>query len=110
MKSSMDGEKRKDYPLQSIIALDVSGSMGASLSANGSSSRLELAKNAIRMFNEKLRPDDSLGLLTFHTAADVAYPLTTKSDLDPQLFEKNLQKIQANGGTRIESVFHQALS
>lgn len=110
MKSSMDGEKRKGYPLQTIIGLDVSGSMGAPLSARGQSSRLELAKNAIRMFNEKLAPQDSLGLLTFHTEADVVYPLTIKSETNQAELEKKLQNIKAGGGTRIESVFHQSLS
>jgi hypothetical protein len=73
LKSSTDGQVRT-RPLNLVIALDVSGSMEGPLkhsmgSHNAENSRTALAKKAILMLIEKLKPNDVFSLVIFHTAA-----------------------------------------
>ena len=67
VKGKSDGEPRDDRLLNSVIILDVSGSMGGKLTKlNKEKSRLDLAKDAIKMFISKLRDTDSVGIVTFN--------------------------------------------
>lgn len=65
-----------------MIVLDISGSMGGRLSNKPSEvqkSRLDLSKEAIKMFVSKLREDDAFGLILFNNRAQTFLPLTRKS-------------------------------
>ncbi len=61
-------------PLSVLLAVDISGSM---LYAG----KLEAARAAARAFVEGLRPEDQVGLLTFHTEIDYPQPLTADREL-----------------------------
>ena len=61
-------------PLSVLLAVDISGSM---LYAG----KLEAARAAARVFVEGLRPEDQVGLLTFHTEIDYPQPLTADREL-----------------------------
>ena len=53
-------------PLQLVVVLDISGSMDWKLShRKNSAKRLSLAKQAIKLLYEKLRPNDLFSLVTF---------------------------------------------
>ncbi len=58
--------------------------MGGRLEArsNIQKTRLELSKEAIKMFVSKLRPTDSFGLVTFDTSGYVVVNAMKKSELD----------------------------
>ena len=61
-------------PLTVLLAMDISGSM---LYVG----KLEAAKTAAKVFVKQLRPNDKVGLLTFHTEIDYPQPITTDREL-----------------------------
>lgn len=69
VKGSKDGADRDERPLNSLICLDISSSMRGGLGPYNNSdkkSRLWLSVEAIKMFISKLRPTDSVGVITFN--------------------------------------------
>lgn len=91
-----------------MICLDISGSMscrlGENLMSGTNESRLSLSLEAIKMLISKLKPNDSLGMVTFNTFASVIFESTFKKTLTSEIFER-LDKISANGGTNIMNGF-----
>jgi len=67
--------------LNAVIVLDISGSMGGSLTSKGDGNRLELAKEAILMFFSKLRKNDAFGLVVFNNSAKTLIPLQAVSKI-----------------------------
>lgn len=61
----------RDRNINACIVLDISGSMNSELnySKPTGKTRLMLAKDAIWMFFEKLKPNDIFSLVVFHTEA-----------------------------------------
>ena len=74
-KGSKDGEDRDNRILNSMIILDISGSMGSGLTSSGEGCRIELAKEAILMFVSKLRPNDAFGLVVFNNSGKTVIPI-----------------------------------
>ena len=109
MKSSRDGADRDATPINALICLDISGSMGSGLGHNAKSnmSRLKLSVEAIKMFVSKLRGDDSVGLVVFDTKADTVFPPTRKSEIGNEVFEM-LDGIRTRGGTTIRAGFERS--
>jgi uncharacterized protein with von Willebrand factor type A (vWA) domain len=111
VKGCKDGADRDERPLNSLICLDISGSMGGGLGLynhGNFKSRLWLSVEAIKMFISKLRPTDSVGVITFNTQAQIILEPTYKSSLPENFFDR-LDKIKANGGTTIKSGFETAV-
>lgn len=111
LKGERDGKDRDHRRLNSIICLDISGSMGGPLSAvqeKQRRTRLELSVEAMRMFVSKLRPDDAVGIVVFDTEAETILPVTMKKDLTQGLYEE-LAKIRTRGGTTIRRGFERSL-
>ena len=84
VKGCKDGADRDERPLNSLICLDISGSMGSGLGSynyENFKSRLWLSVEAIKMFISKLRPTDSVGVITFNTQAQIILEPTYKSRL-----------------------------
>lgn len=81
LKSSRDGADRDERPINSLICLDISGSMGVGLGENSKTnlSRLKLSVEAIKMFISKLRPNDSVGLVTFNNKGQIIFEPVFKS-------------------------------
>lgn len=81
MKGCKDGADRDERRLNSIICLDISGSMGGGLGpySKNSKTRLELSIEAIKMFISKLRPNDGVGLITFNNNANIIFEPMLKS-------------------------------
>jgi Mg-chelatase subunit ChlD len=82
MKGKQDGEDRDARSLNVLICLDISGSMGGGLGSidySHHTSRLDLSKEAIKMFISKLRPNDAIGMITFNDKAQVIFEVTLKS-------------------------------
>jgi hypothetical protein len=106
LKSSRDGADRDETPINALICLDISGSMGGGLGSNQKSflSRLKLSVEAIKMFISKLRPNDSVGLTTFNNSGQVVFAPTYKRDL-PESVYTQLNSITSGGGTTIRSGF-----
>ena len=107
-KGSKDGQDRDDRVLNSVIILDISGSMGGPLNSRGQGNRLELAKEAILMFFSKLRPTDAFGLVTFNNQGHILIPTAPKASLDMEHVAATVRAIQTNGGTTLMSGFDTA--
>lgn len=100
-KGNKDGEDRDERPLNSVIILDISGSMGGYLNSKREGNRLELAKEAIIMFFSKLRPDDSFGLVTFNNQAKCLIPVQKKATIEMEAVTSIVRGISACGGTTL---------
>lgn len=106
LKSSRDGADRDDTPINALISLDISGSMGGGLGEDRKSnqSRLQLSIEAIKMFISKLRPNDSVGLTTFNTQGQIVFLPTYKKNLSNDVYNQ-IDAIRTNGGTVVRSGF-----
>ena len=104
VKSSKDGADRDATPINALICLDISGSMGCGMPGMSKGSRLTLSIEAIKMFIGKLRPDDSVGLVMFDNRADVVFPPTRKSEISERVYQQ-LETIKTRGGTTIREGF-----
>ncbi len=104
-KGSKDGEDRDDRVLNAVIVLDISGSMGGSLTSSGTGNRLELAKEAILMFLSKMRPNDAFGLVVFNNQAKTLIPLQRVSAINIEAVSAKLKEVHAGGGTTLITGF-----
>ena len=108
LKGSSDGQPRDSRVLNSVIVLDISGSMSGQLTRKaqeGAPSRLALAKEAISMFYGKLRDSDCFGLVVFDTSAKILVPCTRKGQLDAEHVFSTINQIHTQGGTNLRCGF-----
>jgi Mg-chelatase subunit ChlD len=77
---------------------------GLGVSKGKFQSRLTLSLEAIKMFISKLRPTDSVGLITFDDEAYVIFEPTLRENISDNIFDE-LDKIKTKGGTTIRSGF-----
>ncbi len=82
--------------------------MGSGLTYKSTTSRLELAKTAIKLSLDKLRPDDFFSLVIFNNEAKTIFPLTKVELLNKKEAVTKIDSIQTNGGTTILSGFKEA--
>ncbi|MFT3732327.1 MAG: VWA domain-containing protein [Hyphomicrobium sp.] len=83
--------KRAERPRANLVfLLDVSGSME-------SDDRLPLVKNALRMFVDQLRPDDTVGIVTYASGSGIALEPTKIGD--KQKILAAIDKLDAGGST-----------
>jgi len=79
VKGKADGQDREDdVRLNLVICLDVSGSMGGGLGTTNNSNqqhknRLQLSIEAVKMLISKLKPNDSIGMVTFNNSGHVVF-------------------------------------
>lgn len=107
-KGNKDGEDRDHRILNSVICLDISGSMGSGLTRTGEGHRMTLAKEAIKMFFSKLRPTDSFGLVVFNNKGQTLIPCRQRSELIPDEVFKIIDSAQPGGGTTLSTGFDES--
>jgi len=95
--------------LNLVVCLDISGSMGCGLGngyfyADNQQTRLALSIEAVKMLMEKLKPNDSIGMVVFDTSAETVFEMTLKKNLTSEIFER-LSNIRKRGGTTIINGF-----
>ena len=88
-------------PLNLVLALDISGSMGSSLS--GAKSKLSVTKEAILAVTKQLRDDDYFSFLIFNTSATIIIELTKWSEIDEIQLSKTINRLKPNGGTSLRN-------
>lgn len=103
LKSCHDGRPRDGTPIDMVIVLDVSGSMGGGLGGSSQRSRLELAKEALEGLLAKLQSGDRFGLATFTNVGTVIQPLQFVEDLDHDAVSASIHQLHAGGGTTLEA-------
>jgi len=109
LKSSKDGQQRT-VPIHAVLVLDISGSMGGQLSRNSSSgvNRLDLSRQAIKLFFKKLNAQDVFSLVTFSDDARTLIPSTFVSDLDKEAVFAIIDQEFKMGGTVLKAGFLEA--
>ncbi|MFJ6938254.1 VWA domain-containing protein [Streptomyces sp. NPDC101132] len=80
-------------PVNLVFVVDVSGSMAGA--------KLDMVKAALREVHRRLRPADSLGIVTFATEVATLLPGTRKADLPAERFAELVTGMTAGGGTDI---------
>ncbi|KAF7067059.1 hypothetical protein CFC21_072978 [Triticum aestivum] len=87
-------------PLDLVMVLDVSGSMGGR--------KLALLKQAVGFVVDKLGPHDRLSLVSFSCDARRLTRLTRMSDAGRALTERTVESLAAGGGTNIKEGLREA--
>ena len=107
-------------PLNLVIVLDISGSMGSSFNhyyydgVNGKQntssnqkasikSKMEVASNSVVSLLKHLNPSDRFGLVLFNNSALLAKPLSLVGQTDMSAISDHILEIQHNGGTNMHS-------
>eukprot|EP00178_Gracilaria_changii_P008712 TRINITY_DN26179_c0_g1_i2.p1 TRINITY_DN26179_c0_g1~~TRINITY_DN26179_c0_g1_i2.p1 ORF type:complete len:100 (-),score=7.70 TRINITY_DN26179_c0_g1_i2:824-1123(-) len=70
-------------------------------------SRLSLSIEAVKMLISKLKPNDSIAMVTFNNQANTIFECTFKKDIDSDIFAR-MDQISAGGGTNIINGFHRS--
>ena len=118
-------------PLNLVVVLDISGSMGSSfdtyyydstgqrrdlqsepLNANAdwSKTKMAIAREVVAsMIANNLRDDDYVGMVLFDDAGYVAHQITSVCDLDLDYFVSETLQIEARGGTNFEAGYKTAV-
>lgn len=81
-------------PVNFVFVVDTSSSMDGE--------KLDTVKSALQEIYERLRPSDSLGIVTFATDVSTLLQATRKEDLPPERFAATVAGMTAYGGTDIQ--------
>ena len=93
-----------------MIVLDVSGSMGESLSGkNSTQSKLVLAKSCVKNIYHKLKDNERLGVVAFNDKPLLVLELQSKKDINKEKFFASLYNLKDNGGTSLEAGYKPAI-
>lgn len=95
--SSLTEATFKRRPLNLVVVLDVSGSMGDSAL---DSSKIAVVKTSLKMMVDKLNDRDQLAVVLFNNTASVLLQPTQVDD--KQQLKDTISQIEAGGGTNIE--------
>ncbi|WP_164473476.1 vWA domain-containing protein [Deinococcus psychrotolerans] len=93
-------ESSQRQPLDLALAIDVSGSMKGL--------PLELAKAATKLILSQLQPSDRIALVTFHSHAEVVFPLQPVTDL--AALERLVDGLRVGGSTALYAGWQTASS
>lgn len=96
-------------PVDVVVVLDVSGSMGREatiIGAGGATESngltlLDVAKHGVRTVVKSLQSQDRFSLVLFNNAASVAVPLTAMDEAGQKRVEDKLEEFNSGGGTDI---------
>lgn len=101
LKSKFDDYGNSSFPLDLLIAIDISGSMQGQ--------NLEVAKYASqRLIESLLLTIDHVGIVYFNNNSHTLFSLKPKSEITPNDYQSILN-LEANGGTTISSIINLTL-
>ena len=106
LNSNLSASSFARFPLNLVIVLDISGSMGSPFKGNASrgsdsQSKLNIAKNLIMKIVEKLGEQDRLAVVAFHTDAIELQPLVFLSANQKKDVQQTVDRLRADGGTNM---------
>jgi len=120
LNSNLKATDFERKPLNLVIVLDISGSMGSPFNRyyydgiNGKEktsnnqktsikSKMEVASNSVISLLKHLNPSDRFGLVLFNNSALLAKPLSLVGQTDMSAISDHILEIQHNGGTNMYS-------
>ena len=98
-QSKYDGQGKRDCPIDIVIVIDISGSMGGKLEKSSDKTCLSLAKLATLKVIDLLKPCDRIGISVFENTAKEVFPVQYVKD--KQSFINKINHIQARWGTAL---------
>lgn len=108
--------KRKKLNL--VVALDISGSMGASLNSyyydrnekndDDNKSKMQIANESLNILIDQLNDDDRFGLVLFESNSHIAKPLNLIGETDIDKIKEHILEIEDKGGTNFEAGYNSA--
>mmetsp|Transcript_22804 Transcript_22804/g.25383 ORF Transcript_22804/g.25383 Transcript_22804/m.25383 type:complete len:481 (+) Transcript_22804:181-1623(+) len=105
MSGKLDGkglyEHNERLPLNTVIVMDISGSMGSRM-GDKEKNCMAVAKESMLGMLSNIRDDDCLGIVLFDTTTENLLPLTRWSDVDKDALKQRIEKVQPRGGTNLE--------
>lgn len=121
LHSSNDGKNQRQ-PLNLVIVLDVSGSMGEYFHINSSSpenqsesnkgeNKIDIAKQILRELVDNMDSErERLGIVLFNHKATLLQPIRLVKNIEHNILNDRIDHIQANGSTNMESGMTMAIS
>ncbi|MCX4696961.1 VWA domain-containing protein [Streptomyces sp. NBC_01408] len=94
MGTGTGAHAKEPLPVNFVFVVDTSSSMEGE--------KLDTVKSALQEIYERLRPTDSLGIVTFATNVSTLLQATRKEDLSPEKFAATVAGMTAYGGTDIQ--------
>ncbi len=119
LDSGLDVSKLHRKPLNLVVVLDISGSMGAAFDryyydrkhpAKAQKSKMRIATQSIAAMTKHLRDNDRFGVVLFDDTAYLAKPLRRVGDTDMEAIRRHILALKPRGGTNWSAGFKQALA
>lgn len=106
LNSNLSASSFTRFPLNLVIVLDISGSMGSPFNGNHShgserQSKLNIAKDLIMKIVDKLGEQDRLAVVAFHNDAIELQPLVYLSANQKNDIKRTVNQLKADGGTNM---------
>ena len=116
LNSGIKTEDFKRKPLNLVVVMDISGSMGSQFDeyyydANGnyierevsSKTKMEVAKESLVDLIGHLNDEDRLGIVVFDDQAEIAKPLRYIGETDIDALEGHIMELSQRGGTNMSA-------
>lgn len=119
LDSGLDASKLHRKPLNLVVVLDISGSMGASFDryyydgkrpTKERKSKMRIATQSIAAMTKHLHDNDRFGVVLFDDAAYLAKPLRRVGDTDMEAIRRHILVLKPRGGTNWSAGYKQALA
>ena len=105
--------------LNLVVVLDISGSMGSSLSSyyydnniekstDDSKTKMKLANESVNVLLDQLKDDDRFGMVLFDDSAYLGKPISTVGETNISAIKEHILEIEAEGGTNFEAGYTKA--
>jgi Ca-activated chloride channel family protein len=117
LDSGLDSFRRK--PLNLVVVLDVSGSMGSSFDEyyydrfgnrktvseadSDDRTKMDVATDAVAAMTTNLREEDRFGMVVFNDEAAVAKPVRPVGHTDMDAIRGHIQELESGGGTNMSA-------
>ena len=122
LNSNLDADAFARKPLDTVIVLDISGSMGEGIAnyyyddlpqarpepAEPAKTKMQAATESIAALMDHLQPDDRFGIVLFDDTAYLAKPLAPVSETNLAKIKAHVLELAPQGGTNLEAGLNEA--